>query len=571
VARLLGSCPDAKLLVTSRSPLHLRGEHEFQVASLDVPDHHQGLGIKEVEPFAAVQLFVERARAVRADFALTTTNAAPVAAICQGLDGIPLAIELAAALVKALPVQTLAERLSDQPRLLTRRDPTAPPRQQTLQATFDWSHNLLAGPERILFRRLAVFAGGFSLEAAEVVAAGDGIEGSDILPLLVQLVDKSLLVLQEQRGIPRYRLLEPLRQYGWERLVEAGEAEVVGRRHAAYYGALAEEAEPSLEGPDQAVWLDRLEREHNNVRAALRWSGDVGDVELGLRLGGALWLFWFDRGHLSEGRDWLSHLLAGAGMSRTAARAKALKAAGMLAHYQGDDTAETRLLAESLAIRCELGDRLAPADMLVFQGDMAYRQGELARARSLFEEGLGLNRALGNEQGVAEVLAALSGLAWDQGDYALARSLREESVSVNRKLGDQAGIAWMLLELGRIVLQQDDLPSAHACFRESLLVARAMEFPWGILHTLEGLAEVAIREGKMERAAYLSGAAAAIRNGMHLWDVPGGRVRSGRQLGPGRHHVDAETAAAAWAEGQAMTLEQAIAYALEEDGPSFRG
>ncbi|HWE61630.1 MAG TPA: adenylate/guanylate cyclase domain-containing protein, partial [Chloroflexota bacterium] len=395
---LLHACAQLHILATSREALDVAGEHRYRVPSLAVPDLGHYLPTPAVmRRYEAVQLFEERARSRRRDFSVTGTNMRAVAQICARLDGIPLAIELAAARVGALPVEGIAARLDDCFRLLTGGPRTVLPRQQTLRASLDWSFDLLSEPERALLRRLSTFAGGCTLAAAEAICAGTGVEEWDVLDLLDQLVNKSLVVLDElpEHGDePRYRLLETVRHYGQEKLAatpmgEVPERVVVGDRHLGWYLALAEQAEPALVGPEQALWLARLEAEHDNLRAALRHALEHGQREPGLRLAGALWRFWYTRGHLSEGRGWLDELLAD-GAGAASLRARALRGAGVLAYNQGDFARAVALTEQSLALYEQLGERQGVAATLNLLGYVAVKQGDGARACTLSEASLAL-------------------------------------------------------------------------------------------------------------------------------------------------------------------------------------
>jgi non-specific serine/threonine protein kinase len=355
---LLRSCPELRILATSREALGIVGEIAWPVPPLSLPDLRRLPDKESLSRYESACLFVERAAAVKPAFALTGQNAPAVAQVCYRLDGIPLAIELAAARAKVLSVEQIADRLDDCFRLLAAGGRTAMPRHKTLHATMDWSHELLSEEEQTLFRRLSVFAGGFSIDAVESVCEGAGIERDQVLGLLSHLVDKSLVLAQEQGGEARNRLLATVRQYGREKLALPGEEAEVGRRHARYFLELTEGAEQALYGPDQMRWLARLETEHDNLRAALSWSlDDSGDAGLGVRLAAALWNFWFTRGYLSEGRRWLEKAISQRGSAATLARVKALNGAGSLATFQDEYEVAKALIEEGLALSRELGDK----------------------------------------------------------------------------------------------------------------------------------------------------------------------------------------------------------------------
>jgi predicted ATPase len=379
---LLHYCPGLRVLATSREAMGITGEIAWSVPSLSLPDLRRLPDLESLPRYESARLFVERTSAVRPNFTLTEQNAPAVAQVCYRLDGIPLAIELAAARTKMLSVEEISARLGDSFRLLAAGSRTALSRQRTLHATMDWSHELLGQKERVVFRRLSVFAGGFTLEAAESICAGDELQRDDVLELLSRLVDKSLMVAQERDGAVRYRLLETIRQYGRERLEEAGEAAHVRQQHAGYYLAVAEEADPELKGDRQVTWLERLETEHDNLRVAMRWLLGRGESELAARLGWALWLFWGIRTHLAEGRRSMEPALSARGsVAMTAsARAKVLFVAGMMANYQGDHLSAEPLVQESLRLFKELEDNVGTAYALSNAGYVALGRGRYQQA-----------------------------------------------------------------------------------------------------------------------------------------------------------------------------------------------
>ena len=388
---LLHACPKLKILATSREALAVAGERSWQVPPLSSPDSRV-LAAGELGRFESVRLFVERARYRRPEFKLNAETAPSVTEVCRGLDGIPLAIELAAARVGALSVAQISDRLGHSLKLLSESNRTSPERQRTLRAALDWSYELLDEAERKLFGRLSVFAGGFTLEAAEAVGAGDEAESDEVLDLLEHVIDKSLVVAEAgEEDALRYRLLETVRQYGMEKLAEFGEAGRVRRRHAEYYLALAEEAEPELSGSRQGIWLEQLEAEHDNFRAVLGWALESGEADLGLRLAGALGEFWHTHGPLSEGRRWLEMCLSEEdGASSPYARAKALNEAGWITVFQGDEG--TALLEVSLALFKELGDKAGIASALANLGQAAGLYGDIGRVSALREEAEALRR-----------------------------------------------------------------------------------------------------------------------------------------------------------------------------------
>jgi predicted ATPase len=432
---LLRSCPNLKILATSREVLGVGGEIVWATPSLSVPDDCDVPSPEDLLRHDAARLFVERARSVAPAFALTEENAPALARLCRRLDGMPLAIELAAARTRVLSVEQIAERLDDDFRLLTGGGRTAPPRQRTLRATIDWSHDLLAEEEKVLFRRLSVFAGGFSLEAAEEVCAGEDLERDEVLDLLTHLVDKSLALVAEQSVEARYRLLETVRQYGREKLEKSGEADEVRRRHAAWSLALAERAEPHLKGRRQVAWLERLEREHDNLRAAIRWLLEEGQMETVARFSGALWFFWHVRGHQSEGDRYAREALEKGNDLPVGTRAKAVRARAVMSYGLGSPERTTRLFEESAALFRQAGDKSGLAQALAGVGVGALMQGELERPRALLEESLKLYRELEDKIGIGSVLAHLAMVFLHRGDYAQAARYFEEALSLSRETG----------------------------------------------------------------------------------------------------------------------------------------
>jgi non-specific serine/threonine protein kinase len=421
------------VLATSREPLDVAGEFNWPVPSLSVPDG-QPSTVEEIEGYESVRLFVERAQHRNPAFSLTPEDAPAVGRICGRLEGIPLAIELAAARV-GLSAEQIDARLEDSLKLLTAGGRTVSPRQRTLRGTLDWSYALLSEPERRLFGRLSVFAGGWTLEAAEAVGEGDTEQGDDF-DLLARLVDKSLVVEERQKSGVRYRLLEPVRQYAREKLEEGGEAKEVRRRHAGYFLALAEEAEPKLRGAEDTEWLERLESEHDNLRKALSWALERAEVEPGLRLGGALWGFWEAHGHYREGRRWLEKALEKDGPASAAARAKALEGFGWLVFRAGEMNRAVLAAEEGLELSDEAGiGGAVRAKFLGLLGWMVEVQGHHARAKKLLEESLRLGRDIDDKFGIADALLMLGSTLSNLGDRKRERQLHEEGIALSRELG----------------------------------------------------------------------------------------------------------------------------------------
>jgi predicted ATPase len=501
LAALLAACARLKVLVTSRVVLHLSGEQEYPVPPLRLPGPGPLPGLGALERYAAIALFVQRARAVKPGFQLTGDNAAAVARICAQLDGLPLAIELAAARLKLLSPQAMLERLSSRLDFLKGGARDAPARHQTLRQAIAWSHELLTEDEKAFFRRVAVFPGGCSLEAAERVCGAGGLD-ADALDAVAALVDKSLLRQDAGPGEePRFVMLETIREYGLERLRAGGDWDATRRAHATYFLELAEQAEAELTGPRQPLWLDRLEADHNNLRAALSWAEEQGKIEFGLRLGAALWRFWVTRGHMLEGRQRLQRLLAlPGGAARIPARARVLHGLGTIIHEISDYAQARPLLEESLSIWRELGDRRGMAAALNSLGWLAFEVGDFGAARSLSQEALLLNRELGEKRGVAVALFNLGMVALQQSDYPAALSLLQESLALRKEIGDRRGCAYVQVSLGWMEQQRGNHGQAAAILGEALAVFRELIdkqlMSWALAH--QGV--VAYDLGEYDRA-----------------------------------------------------------------------
>jgi predicted ATPase/class 3 adenylate cyclase len=505
VADLLAACPGLKALVTSRIVLHLSGEHEYPVPPLKLPDIGRLPGTETLERYSGIALFIQRARAVKPGFALTGENATAVARICAHLDGLPLAIELAAARIKLLSPQAMLDRLGSRLDFLKGGARDLPARHQTLRQAIAWSYDLLTEEEQAFFRRLAVFTGGCTLEAVEKVCAAAGGLGTDALDAVAALVDKSLLRQEEGPGEdPRFVMLETIREYGFECLKAAGEGESACHAHALYFLGLAEQAEAELTGPRQSLWLDRLESEHDNLRAALSSAEEYGDLDIGLRLGAALWRFWLVRSHMREGRERLERLLALPGAeARTSARAKGLHGLGTIVLEISDFAQARPFLDESLSIWRELGDKKGTAAALNTLGWLASQIGDLATARSLSEEALSRNRELGEKRGIAVALNNLGAVALHQSEYAAAIALYEESLALRREIGDRRGFAYVQVWLAWVHLQRGEYARATSILEEALAVLRELNdkqiISWALAH--QGL--LAYDLGENDRAQVL--------------------------------------------------------------------
>ncbi len=604
VENLLRACKDLRVLATSREALGVPGEITWAVPSLTLPDLMRLPPPEQLKAYEAVQLFVERALGAQPAFRITTENAPAVAQVVHRLDGIPLAIEMAASRLRVLAVEQIASRLDDRFRLLTAGARTALPRHQTLRATMDWSYDLLTDPEGTLLRRLSVFAGGWSLEAAEAVCAGEAIGVRDVLELVTRLVDKSLVVAVVPEGAgadARYWLLETVRQYAAEKLRDAGEETLLHRRHRDYYLEWAEHVAAELHGSEQLRWLERLERERDNVRAALQWSGtEPGGGPARLRLAGALWWFWLIRGPYQEGREWLDRALADPEVPPKA-RVVPLTGAAVLAFAQGDLEQAGARAAEALSLARESGDPLglalalgSLAEVTRLQGDpaavtmaeeslslfraigadwgavavltilgrIAAYEGDFVRAATILEESLAAARAHGDTWGIAWSLIHLGSVVDHQGDYARAGSMLEESLASWRMLGDPGGMAYALRDLGFVALHAGDGDRAAALWREALTLVQDQADVVTLAQCLEGLSQLLTERAQFDRAAQLLGAAEAIRESIGAPVLPADRPAVEGTAARLQSELGDDTFTAARAQGKTMTPEDVISFAL---------
>jgi predicted ATPase/DNA-binding CsgD family transcriptional regulator len=560
---LLRACPAVHVLATSREALRIAGEVTWRVPPLSLPEASRTGGFEHLLKYESVRLFVDRAAAV-AGFTATPEIAGTVARICRRLDGIPLAIELAAARVRALSVEQIAARLDDRFALLTDGDRTAPPRQRTLQAAIDWSHELLSEPERTAFRRLSVFADGWTLEAAEAVCADGGIAPSQVLGLLTQLIDKSL-VIADTRGDTRYRFLETIRQYASDRLAESHEGSDVRTRHRDWYLHLAERADGALwAGQDQEAWLERLETEFDNLRNALAWSRVARDGgEPLLRLAASLMLFWVWQDHYREGLAWLEQALSVTGAERIPARAQTLCAAAFLALVQDDSSRAAAWAEQSVAVWREIGNAAELGRCLRVLALAVHYQGDVRRARTLAEEGVAICREAGDAHGVYATLNILGGIASNQKDYAAARAAYEESLALARSFGNDIRVAIVASNLGAVALYQNDIGRARDLLIQALRAGKPAAFKQIRAMCLVAVSRLAAILGQSEEAARLSGAAEGVQTALGgTFLLPATRTEHERSMAAVRRTLGEAAFNAATAEGQAMTLEQALEHAM---------
>ena len=612
ISRLLRSCPQVRILASSREALGIAGEQIFRLPNLSLPDPKKPPTLERLSQCEAVRLFIERARLVQPTFALTNENALAVAAICWRLDGVPLALELAAARVRSLAVEEINTRLDSRFRLLTGGSRTAQARQQTLRALIDWSYDLLTEPEKSVLARLSVFAGGWNMEAAEAVCLGEmqtggGVEEWEVLDLVTALADKSLLVSEQGQGRTRYRLLETMRHYAADRLTERGEEDAAQQRHGGYFLAMAEEAVPQMRGPEQGTWLDRLETEHDNLRAALAWAeADPDGAEAGMRLAKAMYRFWRGHGHLSEGRERLTVAVGHAGArDYPFARASALRVASSLAQVQGDLTSARALAEEALALFESTGHSQSGVGALLTLGNVALMQDDLAGARVYYERCLPLYRALDDHGGVAKALDNLGVVMKNQGDLAGAVAVSEESLTHFRTLGDMESTANVLNNLGEVAylrgqdaearqrlaesltlfrqvgtrnghlvgtlcllgavaLRQGNAAEARTLMAEGLTVSREIGDGWDGADALEAWAKLCLAEGNPTEAARLLGAAAQARRTLGIPKDAAFRAVLETDIADARLALGDEGFASAWANGERLTWVQAVDYALAE-------
>ncbi len=567
VVELIEACPRLVVLATSRALLRVRGEQEYPVPPLVVPDPTRVPVVEEVAGAPAVELFAERARAASPSFELTEANAAAVAAICWRLDGLPLALELAAARVRFLGPTALLSRLDRALEAGGARD--LPERQRTMRATLDWSHALLHNPEKELFGRLSVFAGGWTLEAAEeVVAAGD-VGAEDVLALLVNLGEQSLAVAEANAdGSVRYSMLEPVRQYALEKLEESGEAEEVRRRHAGYYLALAERTGPELKGPSQASGLRRLETELDNLRAAIQWSIEHGKSEAIARMAWSMWTYWWSSGHISEGRRWMEEALASEPDMPALTRARLLFVAATLGQACGDFESTPPLIEESLALFRRLEDKDGIAEALGTTGLIALGQERYEEGLAYLEESVDLYLELGRKRAAGAMLGFAATAPLMQGDIIRARRLAERALPLAREPGGARDVVYVVLHpLAAVARAEGDHERAARLLEESLMLSVEIGDESNVAYCLEGMAAVAASKDEVERAARLWGAAEALLQANEVMAYPHASDRSlyHSQVTAAREQLDEEAWAQAWEEGRAMTYEQAVEYALEGD------
>ena len=605
VGDLLAAAPNLKILVTSRAVLHLYGEHEFNVPPLAVPDLNDPPSPDALARFPAVALFVSRAQAVKFDFKLTAENAHTVAEICVRLEGIPLALELAAARVKLFEPGALLAELSHRLTLSMQKSADMSPRHQTLRNAVAWSYQLLEAGEKSLFSQLGVFAGGCTLEAAQAVYGEEDPSEGPMLERLASLVDKSMLQLKRRNnGAPRFVMLEVLREYALEELDSAGQTEDARRRHADYYVHLVEAIEPRPKEPDLPTWMKLLEEEHDNIRAALMWTLEKNEMDVALRIAGAVWKLWQIHGHMEEGIQWMQAILARSEGQVSTARAKALWGAGWLGMVTGNLSQSRTYFEEGAAISRQLNDKRYLGLALHGIGAVARGQGDFTSSRAAFNESLPLFQSLGNAEDIAWTFEHLGATAIEQGDFdeansylsqalvlfrelrqnwacaealtflghaalqqrnhALAQKRYEEALKIYQELEDRPNIATMNSYVGATLFGRGDYQRAVGLYKASLQLARDFKDYWGVTWGVERLAEAAEKLGQLDRAARLWGAADALRNvsgvswhpGFHSYYTDQRFASLKDELGEARWEQ-------LWAEGQSTGLNEIVEHALE--------
>jgi predicted ATPase/class 3 adenylate cyclase len=562
VNELLSSAPRLRVLVTSRAVLHVHGEQEHAVPPLRIPDAASLPTVESLSQFEGVALFIERAMAVRPDFSLTAEAAPAIAEIVARLDGLPLAIELAAAKSKLLGPEAVLGRLGSRLAFLAGGSRDLPARQQTLRHAIEWSYALLSSGEQALLRRVAVFVGGWNLDGFDAVAR-PGEFALDPFDGMAALVDQSLVHQEEAaHGEPRFMMLETIREFALEQLGEANELDDARRRHAEHYLLVAEAEEPMLTKSAEAG--DRVGHDHDNFRAALAWAIEMNEPELGLRLGFALWRFWQQRAHLREGRDWFDRLLAIPGAEAgSAARAKGLTGAAGIAYWQNDYASAEAWYVEAEQIVRELGDRVWLTDAVYNVGEMAALRGDLETVMAKFNEGMEIARTLGDDAILAHFLQAEGYMAFMADDLDTARPLLEEALALAEKHGDRMGMAVGHHTVGQVARLAGHYDDATRHYREALRFGHELGDDASLTEPLQGLAAVAIATGDADLGVRLLGANAAIRERLGGGPPPEW-IRLGDPLGAARGFLSEEAYQQAWEAGLAMSVKEAVTAALTE-------
>ncbi|MEO8185936.1 MAG: tetratricopeptide repeat protein [Burkholderiaceae bacterium] len=559
--RLLQAGPKVKILTSSRDYLQVAGETTYHLSTLSVPDIQQKTDVRSLIQHEAVRLFVDRASAARQAFGLNEDNASSVVDICRRLDGIPLAIELAAARIRALSPEAIAARLHDRFRLLVTADQTVLPRQRTLRALIDWSYDLLTEAERTIFQRLSVFAGGWTLAAAEAVCAAKDLRLEEVLDLLICLVEKSLVVLEVSGD--RYRMLDTVRHYAHEKLAECGDETAVRARHLTFFLELAEGARPELAGPEQGIWLSRLDLDHENLLSANAWSESLPNSgELGLRLVHALRPYWIYRGVLTLGFKLSADVLARSGLQeRNEARCRALAGAGQMLFFMGREAEAKAFLSESLAIAREIGSVTWVAAVLQPLGMACVADGDIVSARNHLEEAVTLAQDLGNKRELSAALNALAMLHRAEGSLDQAQTLHEKSLTLARALGERTYIAGALLSLAMLSITRSANEVARKMLTEALSIAEETRSAPTVQSALEVCAGLAAAHEDWLIAARFFGAAEALAKQVGLRRDPADHAFLAPLINTAKQALDRSTFSSAESLGQALTSDQALSEA----------
>lgn len=558
VANFVATFAQTKILVTSRERLHLSMEKEFSVMPLALPPP-EAISIDEISKSAAVELFVSRARAVRPEFTLSNETSRTVAKICLKLDGLPLAIELAAARLRLLSAQDLLGRLEKSLNMLTGGPKDVPSRQQTMRAAIGWSYELLNAQEKVLLQQMSVFSGGCSLEAAEAIWSGPATEESETLDSIILLGEQNLILHEESGDESRFRMLQVVREFGLECLSLSGNAAIIQRRHGEYYLKLAREAEQEMIGFNGAFWIKRLDRDHDNLREALEWWLQ-DEPEMGLQLGAAIWRFWLTRGYITEGRKWLKRALA-RNPALSLARAKGLLGAGTLACHQGELVVGRELLMESLQSSKSLGEQQLVGRCCNALGVFATCAAESREARSWFEEGMRIASQSNDRQLLAMLFNNIGEILEVQGDLANARSHYERAVE-GLEHGNQMNLAFALSNLGAVAYQQSAYSEARACYTQALAKAQEFGSKKALIYCFDGFAALAVREGRPEVSAQLCGAANALRESIGILQEPHERKRRAQYMARIEASLAKPLVADAMRLGRNLNLDEVVSLAL---------
>jgi len=578
IKALLENCKELNVLVTSREVLRLRSEYNFAVNPLTLPDLLKVQHISTIEQNPAVQLFLQRAGSFKRGFKLTDQNASAIAQICSRVDGLPLAIELAAARVQSLSPQELLKRLLPDEKhspleYLSKGARDAPERHRALRMTISWSYDLLQPDEQSFFRSLSVFKGGFNLQSAISVCtrSKDGFtvpldsHDAEYIDLLGSLLDKSLIrsvesILNESR----FEMLETIREYAWETLSGRGDSEEVRSQHAQHFYGLVKEASVYFESAAEAAWFNRLEMDYPNVRAALQWYYETGNWNQGLGLGNRLRLLWLFRGYLTEGTEWLEKFLSMPGTENNPGlRAAALDSVGFISRYREDYNAASRATNSALVLRREIGDRNGEADSLANLGYIQIQEGDFSTAIKFYRNALAIYREQGNEQGIADSLSHWALVVFYQGDYETAKSMDEESLAIWSELGDSNGLVWAEYRLGNVTLHQGEYTAAQDHFQRGLTLANTIGYKFGIALSLEGLACVRVRQGKLEEAVFFAEAAKSLRDPDGLRMPVQARLALAKELQPIRDSLDASMIDAQIQQVTSLPVEEIIQLAMQ--------